>query len=267
MLKIATESEEKFGGVLMTWWEGQGAASVLAMHGDAILLERAGGERSLSEFARNGRDAEATRIICDVIAELHAPRAKPLPELIPLAVWFRELEPAAATHGGILTRSAETARFLLAEPRDPGVLHGDIHHDNILDFGERGWLAIDPKRLFGERGFDYANLFCNQTSATHCIRWPPCQTGSGSGWRSSPSGRVSSVGVFCSGLSPGADCRPPGSSATVKARRSTCALRSWRSPSSKASLAIKVARAAAIGQQFRFDSRRGARFLPAKSRP
>ena len=41
------------------------------------------------------------------------------------------------------------------------MLHGDIHHDNVLDFGERGWLAIDPKRLYGERGFDYANIFCN----------------------------------------------------------------------------------------------------------
>ncbi len=41
------------------------------------------------------------------------------------------------------------------------MLHGDIHHDNILDFGSRGWLAIDPNRLIGERGFDYANLFCN----------------------------------------------------------------------------------------------------------
>ena len=40
-------------------------------------------------------------------------------------------------------------------------LHGDIHHGNILDFGERGWLAIAPKGLLGERGFDYANLFCN----------------------------------------------------------------------------------------------------------
>src|SRR6185503_20817212 len=36
-----------------------------------------------------------------------------------------------------------------------------IHHDNILDFGERGWLAIDPKGLIGDRAFDYANLFCN----------------------------------------------------------------------------------------------------------
>ena len=161
MLKIATESEEKFGGVLMAWWDGTGAARVLAMDRDAILLERAEGDRSLSAFARNGRDDEATRILCDAIAELHAPRGKPLPELIPLPVWFRELEPAAAAHGGLLARSAASARLLLAHPQEIGVLHGDIHHDNILDFGDRGWLAIDPKRLLGERGFDYANLFCN----------------------------------------------------------------------------------------------------------
>ena len=49
------------------------------------------------------------------------------------------------------------------------VLHGDIHHGNILDFGERGWLAIDPKGLFGERGYDYANLFCNPELST-CTR-------------------------------------------------------------------------------------------------
>ena len=161
MLKIATESEEKFGGVLMAWWDGHGAARVLAMDGDAILLDRAQGARSLAEFARNGRDDEATRVICDVVAELHAPRPKSLPELIPLRVWFQALEPAAANHGGILARCAETARFLLANPQDMVALHGDIHHDNILDFEERGWLAIDPKRLHGERGFDYANLFCN----------------------------------------------------------------------------------------------------------
>lgn len=40
-------------------------------------------------------------------------------------------------------------------------MHGDIHHGNILDFGDRGWLAIDPKGLYGERIFDYANIFCN----------------------------------------------------------------------------------------------------------
>ena len=53
------------------------------------------------------------------------------------------------------------ARALLALPREVVILHGDIHHENVLDFGPRGWLAIDPKGLFGERAYDYLNLFCN----------------------------------------------------------------------------------------------------------
>jgi streptomycin 6-kinase len=53
------------------------------------------------------------------------------------------------------------ANVLLSSPQDEVVLHGDLHHGNILDFGTRGWLAIDPKGLLGERGFDYANIFTN----------------------------------------------------------------------------------------------------------
>ncbi len=86
--------------------------------------------------------------------------------LAPLPVWFRQLEPAAHAHGGVLVKSAAAARALLAAPREDVVLHGDIHHDNILDFGPRGWLAIDPKGLHGERGYDYANLFCNPDPET-----------------------------------------------------------------------------------------------------
>jgi len=161
MLKVAAEPEEKYGAALTAWWDGCGAARVLAHHGDGLLLERARGDLSLSHLARSGRDDEASRIICDVVAKLHAPRNKPLPELIALERWFAELEPGALAHGGILRLCASTARTLLEAPQDVTVLHGDIHHDNILDFGTRGWLAIDPKRLLGERGFDYANLFCN----------------------------------------------------------------------------------------------------------
>jgi len=161
MLRIATHPEAKDGGVLMRWWDGTGAARVLAMDDDALLLERAQGTRSLADYARNGRDDEATRIICDVAAVLHAPRGKPLPDLVPLAQWFDALWPAAATHGGVFADAAAAARELLSEPQEVGVLHGDLHHGNILDFGPRGWLAIDPNRLAGERGFDYANLFCN----------------------------------------------------------------------------------------------------------
>jgi streptomycin 6-kinase len=161
MLKIALSEEERAGGLLMSWWNGDGAAKVLARGDDAILLERAEGRRSLTEFARQGRDEEACRIICHAVAKLHAPRGEPPPGLVSLQEWFCELEPAAAKHGGILMKAAATSRLLLASPRDKVVLHGDVHHDNILDFGTRGWLAIDPKGLFGERGFDYANIFPN----------------------------------------------------------------------------------------------------------
>lgn len=161
MLKISHVAEEQAGGLLMAWWSGAGAALVLAHDGEALLMERAQGSGSLAQMVKCARDDEATRILCAVAAHLHAPRAKPLPTLIPLTQWFEALWRGAAAHGGILELCATTARDLLANPRDVSVLHGDIHHGNVLDFGPSGWLAIDPKGLYGERGFDYANIFCN----------------------------------------------------------------------------------------------------------
>jgi streptomycin 6-kinase len=173
MLKVAMDAEEKFGESLLRWWDGQGAAKVLEHADGALLMERAEGPASLAEMASSERDDEASRIICQVIAQLHAPTPahamRPVPDLVPLSLWFRELEPTAEKHGGmkggILPACAAISRELLASERDVVVLHGDIHHGNILDFGARGWLAIDPKGLVGERGFDYANLFCNPEAA------------------------------------------------------------------------------------------------------
>lgn len=161
MLKIALEQEEKLGCLLMSWWEGDGAARVYASDDDAILLERADDVNTLFNLSNSGNDEQACGIICDCIAKLHSPRNKPLLELTALKKWFQDLEPAAKKHGGILSLSACIAGDLLDYPRDVVVLHGDIHHNNILDFHLRGWLAIDPKGLIGERGFDYANVFCN----------------------------------------------------------------------------------------------------------
>ncbi|WP_323120075.1 aminoglycoside phosphotransferase family protein [Burkholderia alba] len=161
MLKVARVDEERAGGALMAWWHGDGAARVLAHDGDALLLARAEGARSLFDMALSGDDDLASRTLCAVAARLHADRPGPPPPLTSLARWFAELDPAARQHGGLFRASADTARALLADPRDMAVLHGDLHHRNVLDFGEDGWLAIDPKGLSGERGFDFANILCN----------------------------------------------------------------------------------------------------------
>lgn len=162
MLKLALDPEEKFGRLPMIYWNGQGAAEIYESDGDAVLMERTDSRRNLFHMAMTGSDEDATRIICRTVATLHAPRPTPVPrDLVPLDTWFASLHTAAPAQGGLFAPALEAAKGLLADPEPPVVLHGDVHHGNILDFGDRGWLAIDPKRVLGDRGYDYANLFCN----------------------------------------------------------------------------------------------------------
>lgn len=166
MLKLAHTDEEQRGAELLVALDGHGAARVLAHSDEALLLERATGTRDLVQMVAGGRDDEATRTICAAAGRIHAASALVLdrtdpPELVDLPTWFRELFAAADGLGPQHRRGADIAAALLDDPRDPVVLHGDLHHGNVLDFGERGWLAIDPKGLVGESGFDYCNLLCN----------------------------------------------------------------------------------------------------------
>jgi streptomycin 6-kinase len=175
MLKIATEAEEARGNQLMIWWRGRGAAGVLEHDDHAVLLERAVGTRSLVHMAESGgnSDEEATRILCEVGMRLHAVEAPAdcttPSDPIPLRQWFGGLFAHASTVGGFHTRAAVIARELLANQREIHVLHGDLHHGNVLDFGAQqhpktdGWLAIDPKYLIGDRAFDFTNILCNPT--------------------------------------------------------------------------------------------------------
>ena len=161
MLKVTDDADEQTGNSLMAWWEGNGAAQVLAYEKEAILLARATGTAALSMMSRNGQDNEACHILCATANRLHRKSDKPLPNLTPLHRWFSSLKPAALAHGGILAQCAEISQELLSSAQDVVVLHGDLHHDNVLDFASSGWLAIDPKGLQGERGFDFANIFTN----------------------------------------------------------------------------------------------------------
>jgi streptomycin 6-kinase len=161
MLKVPLKDEERRGFRLLACWNGNAAVNVYRHDKDAILMERAMGERSLKRMVLTGNEDEANRIVCAVVGQLHANDCPILSELVPLPVWFRSLEAAAGREGGFFARCLAVAEDLLVRSGDPVALHGDIHYDNILDSGSRGWLVIDPKGLAGERGFDYANIFCN----------------------------------------------------------------------------------------------------------
>lgn len=162
MLKLLLFPEERVGSTVMQWWDGTGAARVLEISPEAVLLERALGERSLVRMVGEGDDEGAARILAAVANGLHRKRdLDPPSEVVPLERWFRALWERKGDPDPVVQRAAGVARRLLDDPMDESVLHGDIHHGNVLDFGERGWLVIDPKGLLGERAFDFANIFRN----------------------------------------------------------------------------------------------------------
>ncbi|MCZ2095144.1 MAG: hypothetical protein LC121_02520 [Anaerolineae bacterium] len=153
------------GAAALRYWDGSGAIACMNPTKGAAAEYVAGDE--LVTLVERGEDEAATRIIADVIRQLHGvPQDKPQDGLYPLESWFRALFDRAEADRAfgdesIYVRGARIARRLLDDPRDVRVLHGDIHHMNIRHSARRGWLAFDPKGVVGERAYDCANTLCN----------------------------------------------------------------------------------------------------------
>lgn len=161
MLKVPLAGKAYGSFCLLACWNGEGAVKVYHYDANALLMERAVGECSLKQMVFDGQEDEANTIICRLAERLHSLPCRQIPELVTLPIWFKSLEKAAGKYGGFFATCYEVADALLRDPQDEVPLHGDIHYGNVLDAGPRGWIAIDPKGLVGERGFDFANIFCN----------------------------------------------------------------------------------------------------------
>ena len=164
-LLSSSETEEQRGAAALRFFDGHGAVRLLHYDEGAQLMEYAAGDE-LVTLVKRGEDENATRIIAQVIKQLHSvPQNAPHDGLFTLERWFGELFKKAASDRqagieSIYVRSAAIAEKLLADQREVRVLHGDIHHRNIRQ-SSRGWLAFDPKGLIGERTYDCANTLCN----------------------------------------------------------------------------------------------------------
>ncbi len=158
-------ADELRGEHFLAWRRGEGAVRLLGREDNRMLLEYAGDRLLSQHLAEHGDDA-ATAIAAEVMAKLLSPSTDtPPPDLQPLHERFISLFRAAKSDRGagrdtLYVEAAATAERLLADPHDVKPLHGDLHHDNIL-YGPRGWLAIDPKGVLGNPGFDAANMFYN----------------------------------------------------------------------------------------------------------
>lgn len=156
--------DEISGAHLMVWYAGDGAARILGIHDNAILMEWLGGA-PLGNRVRAGDDAGATEILCEVIQRLHRPRTSLPTGLAPLSERFATLfdtGPAIwpSSHHPFVAKAIELAVEMLETAPRSIPLHGDFHHDNVVG-SARGWLAIDPKGILGDPAYDLANTFRN----------------------------------------------------------------------------------------------------------
>jgi streptomycin 6-kinase len=165
VLKQLTEIGKRFESHsvdVLRAFDGKGTVKLFGHHNDVLILEDLTGP-PLSQIAISGRDQKAAHIICEVLGQIHDSRRTRLPRMKNSFETFQPLFQRArdGSEDPLFYEAAKVASHLLETERTTCLLHGDIHHDNILFCPERGWLAIDPQSFFGERTYDFANSFYN----------------------------------------------------------------------------------------------------------
>ena len=65
------------------------------------------------------------------------------------------------TLAALLENAKPILRDLLAGKQNNVLLHGDLHHANILFSSVSGWVAIDPKGVLGNRGYEIGPFMLN----------------------------------------------------------------------------------------------------------
>ena len=134
----------------------------------AMLLEKAVPGDSLLELFKNGRDEEATEIFAGMAISIRAAKPRAADQgtsgwgFATTADWGRGWRRLRELAGGgtgpvgkaLFERSEAVYAELLASSSRQTLLHGDLHHQNILSTGGGGWIAIDPKGVLGEPEYE-----------------------------------------------------------------------------------------------------------------
>ena len=161
-LRLLTgDSDEASAARALRHLGGHGAVRVLREDRRAVLLQRAVPGTALATVVADGRDDEATEVLAGLMLRLHHGRRPP-------AGWTRAADLGAVfdrhrAHGShrhvphrLVERGESAWRTLNATPGRQFLLHGDLHHDNVVRDAREGWLAVEPRALVGETACETA---------------------------------------------------------------------------------------------------------------
>lgn len=127
---------------------------------NAFLMEHLTPGQTLKNLVVSGDDDGATKIICQIIRELHAKKHTSMP--------FKHLSELPYTlsllkgqfDARLLSKAESLFHDLTCDRTGDDVLHGDLHHDNILS-SHTGWKAIDPHGYVGDPAFEAGPMIYN----------------------------------------------------------------------------------------------------------
>ena len=157
------------GVVFLQNCTGQGAAKIFQTGKNAFLMEYLDGH-TLGELTHRGSDQEAAHKLVETANQLQKVQFDqnyPWPKLEDWVAELMELERGASwtdDNWRHIEVSRHLAKELVSAQKDVRVLHGDLHHDNIIR-GARGYCAIDAKGVIGEKAYELANAVCNPVGA------------------------------------------------------------------------------------------------------
>ncbi|GEM48471.1 aminoglycoside phosphotransferase family protein [Deinococcus cellulosilyticus] len=146
---------------------GVGSVRLLEADADqgALLIERLFPGQMLSILPED----QTVRVMCEVMQKIW----HPVPEnssFPSVADWHEGLAEFPRSGTGIPAEVLDLAESFYQEMQEtaeaPVVLHGDLHHFNVLSAGE-GWLAIDPKGITGERTYEIGAFLRNPWPALY----------------------------------------------------------------------------------------------------
>ncbi len=146
---------------------GGGAVRLLDADPDlgAMLLERLNPGATLDSV---GDDEQATSIAAHVMKQLWrpVPSDHEFPSVWDWATGIGRLRNhLEGETGPFSTRLVEQAEAIYSEfmimAGEPVLLHGDLHHENILSAERDPWLAIDPKGVIGEAEYEVGAFLRN----------------------------------------------------------------------------------------------------------
>ncbi|MCT8159345.1 aminoglycoside phosphotransferase family protein [Pseudoruegeria sp. SHC-113] len=182
-LKLFKARNSRNEGRAPHWLEamkGPGVVRCLAHEPGIVLLEWLEGP-ALGDICRQGADRLADLELAELAQRLLSRRTPEQADFPDHASWCKALwayEPQAwwqPEDVAALKTAKALARHLLDTAPTPHLLHGDLHHDNVIRT-DAGCVAIDPKGLWGDPAFELANAFRNPKGFEGRLM-PACQAG------------------------------------------------------------------------------------------